>query len=299
MFTLFACVVCAEAVLPHIPLATVNGEFEGAEYWEEKGLELRKAWEKVSPLHPELYHFDSLFITQYLSPEFVILGEQLRGGHTNETALRTFFEEVIPGVWLSPRLFSPLFSEHLVEELTHLEETNIPIRRPNGMNRHGAILESVDGGIVSLAPALNDLIQWYLRPITETLLPEVVGQGDADDHFAFTIRYKLEEDVSLSEHRDASVATINLCLGKKGFEGGQLYFVPNASQPSSRSSFQHVPGSAVIHRGSLRHGSEPLVSGERTNLIIWLFGQNGDVRFADYPVEQRMKQHQRWKHHEL
>jgi len=129
----------------------------------------------------------------------------------------------------------------------------------------------------------------YLRPIAETLLPEVVGTGDAQEHFAFTIRYKLGEDVSLSEHRDASVATINLCLGKEGFQGGRLYFVPNASEPLARHSFEHAPGSAIIHRGALRHGAEALgppfphlinlrlVVGERMNLIVWLFGKHGVV----------------------
>lgn len=259
---------------------------------------MRRAWEEVPPLHSELYHFNKEFISQYLSLEFVQLGEALRQGSANETALKTLFEEVLPGVWRSPQLFSKTFSQHLIAELDHIDATGLPLRRPNGMNRYGAILEDVPGGLTSLAPAINDLIQWYLRPIAETLLPEVVGEGDAEEHFAFTIRYKRGEDVSLSEHRDASVATINLCLGREGFEGGHLYFVPNSSQPLARLPLEHAPGFAIIHRGALRHGAQALVAGERVNLIVWLFGKHGDVRFADYPPAERMRQSQRW-HREL
>jgi len=77
----------------------------GAEYWDGQAETLKKAWQLVPPLHSELYQFNHEFITKYLSPEFVELGEALRRGSANETALKTLFREVIPGQSLAVSRF--------------------------------------------------------------------------------------------------------------------------------------------------------------------------------------------------
>jgi predicted 2-oxoglutarate/Fe(II)-dependent dioxygenase YbiX len=38
----------------------------------------------------------------------------------------------------------------------------------------------------------------------------------------------------------------------------------------SRLVVEHVPTRGVLHRGQHLHGSEPIKSGERYNLIIWM-----------------------------
>merc|ERR1712224_582644 len=95
------------------------------------------------------------------------------------------------------------------------------------------------------------------------------------------------------EHRDASVVTMNLCLGREGYEGGRLYFVD--PRTGERQYLRFKPGTAVFHRGALRHSAEPITSGERTNLVVWLFGKDGYVRDAKYPDHERMDSRRRWR----
>ena len=144
------------------------------------------------------------------------------------------------------------------------------------------------------------MIQNFIRPIAQTLFPDIVGQEDAIDHFAFTVQYNTSQDVALSEHRDASVVTFNLNLNavedfsRGGLEGSKLYFIDEKDK-SIRNEVEIKPGEALIHRGSLRHAALPLTgSGQRQNLIIWMFGEDGYVREAKYPEEDQMSPQQRW-----
>lgn len=274
--------------------STENGEFENEAFWERHAQLLRKAWRAYPPLDHKLYTMNANFERNFLNPTFLQAATSLRNGSTSdEQTIKGFFDNSLPGVWQTDQLFSPSFLQSMLAELEHLETAKIPVRRPNGMNRHGAILEHVDGGTSGLADAFHDLITRYVRPVAETLFPESVGPGDASDHFAFTIRYRLDEDTRLKEHRDASCVTMNLCLGREGYQGGRLYFVE--PETGERQYLRFKPGTAVFHRGSLRHSAEPITSGERTNLVIWLFGEGGYVRDAPYPEGQRMDLRQRWQ----
>jgi len=116
------------------------------------------------------------------------------------------------------------------------------------------------------------------------------------------VRYRRGEDVSLAEHSDASVITMNLCLGKE-FKGGELEFSPflrfrpeqpvkNQTQPRTRVAMQ--PGLVLFHQGQHRHAAAPLESGERFNLILWLHAKHGTVRMAEYKPEEHMAPAQRW-----
>eukprot|EP00755_Sulcionema_specki_P000824 Sspe_Gene.115821::Locus_103956_Transcript_1_1_Confidence_1.000_Length_483::g.115821::m.115821 len=118
------------------------------------------------------------------------------------------------------------------------------------------------------------------------LFAEHVAPSDTAEHFAFTIRYREGEDLALAPHTDASSATINLCLGRN-FTGGGLTFHGTVSHPS-------VPGVAVVHRGMVLHEALPLLSGERSNLVIWYSGQDGYVRVAPYPPHERSTMASRW-----
>lgn len=81
----------------------------------------------------------------------------------------------------------------------------------------------------------------YVRPLARLLLPDAIGSVDDDAEFlAFTVHYSVGMnssvhgtnrrtvlDQQLAEHRDASVATLNINLNLPGesFEGSGLYFV--------------------------------------------------------------------------
>lgn len=106
-------------------------------------------------------------------------------------------------------------------------------------------------------------------------------------------------------HRDASVATLNLCLGDHGFEGGELSFwgdgqpgggIPKYSEDEklSRHTLRFNTGDVVLHKGQHKHEALPLKSGERVNLIIWMFGEYGQVRVAPYKESDQMSAKERW-----
>ena len=62
----------------------------------------------------------------------------------------------------------------------------------------------------------------YLMPITRMLYPECGGDC-LDSHKAFTVHYKMGEDLDLSYHYDNAEVTLNVSLGKE-FSGGELFF---------------------------------------------------------------------------
>ena len=49
------------------------------------------------------------------------------------------------------------------------------------------------------------------------------GGKTLDSYKAFTVKYKLGEDLDLGYHFDNAEVTLNVCLGKT-FTGGNLYF---------------------------------------------------------------------------
>ena len=65
-----------------------------------------------------------------------------------------------------------------------------------------------------------------------------VTDDDAAEYFGFVVRYQHGEDVELKEHADASVVTLNVCLGGD-FTDGDLVFgdyaTPCATDGSGRS----------------------------------------------------------------
>ncbi|KAL3775274.1 hypothetical protein ACHAWO_013080 [Cyclotella atomus] len=96
------------------------------------------------------------------------------------------------------------------------------------------------------------------------------------------------------------------------YEGSDVYFrefpysasgkdtLASASE-SKKSYVRFTPGMAIIHLGAHRHGSIAISSTEnkyqrsaRYNLVIWLFGEHGDVRITPYPKEEQMNAVERW-----
>ena len=113
-------------------------------------------------------------------------------------------------------------------------------------------------------------------------------EWDFKSHHTFMIRYKQGEDIALETHIDASDVTLNVCLGKPGFEGAKVYFhnisgsikdkEANKSYQSPHPENQcqyctyklfHKIGWGVLHIGKYVHGAETLTNGERCNVVIW------------------------------
>ena len=186
----------------------------------------------------------------------------------------------------------------LLEELVHYERSGIPLRRPNGMNRYGAILDEL-----GLTASLDHLCQRYLRPLGQMLYPHLIARGDADEHYGFIVRYKRGEDVALAEHADASVLTMNANLGYPGFTGGALAFRgtrgldqnPRGVAASTVGFADFEPGEAILHLGGQYHAALPIEEGERVNLVVWQFAKHGVVRFMPYEEAEQLSADKRWR----
>jgi len=277
---------------------------EGWEFWEEHRDLLNSAWKQYPKRHPTLYNWDS-FESLYIAPS---LRRAVEGAHRDRTAraeaevLSAFQAAGIPGVLQSQEVFTPLFLQQFQEELDWIAQSGIPQRRPNGMNRFGNIIDDV--GFNSTITAFVDK---YLRPIAQVAYPDVIGEGDADEHYSFTVRYRRGEDLNLTRHRDASVVTMNLCLGRE-WTGGELVFYDVLQVPQDRKlgglpaestegqvPFHFRPGTVLLHKGQHEHEAMELISGERSNLIIWLHGKHGVVRVAEYKPHERTTPMERWQ----
>jgi hypothetical protein len=198
-----------------------------------------------------------------------------------------------------------------------VEPAGIPTRRPNGMNRYGIILDDTIEGAVSyyeINTWMQHVVDEFVRPLSRMLFPQLTSRYHPEDDcesYAFTIRYHPEEDMELKEHSDASVYTININLNlisqtieeeeegshhggnnTEQYSGSSLYFVDPITDSPRYMSF--TPGMAVLHRGLTRHAALPITHGERHNLVIWLFGHHGDVRFGEYPESEQLTVAERW-----
>jgi len=204
--------------------------------------------------------------------------------------------------------------------------SGIPVRRPNAMNRNGLIIDPLVSGavpVIWLVKLIEELVERVVRPTGRMLFPDRIGCEDDTEFFAFTILYStgLDDekdtnstepplDLELKEHRDASLVTLNLNLNlphELDYDGSELFFrnYPEDGSEEKKDGFETVrfsPGIGLIHLGAHRHGSLPINSSsgadgesKRHNLIIWLFGKDGDVRVSPYKKNSQMNVIQRWK----
>lgn len=162
------------------------------------------------------------------------------------------WNEVHPDIFVK-RLFSQAECERWLKRIA--EQPRDRREAPNSMNKYGIVL----GG--SLRPALADLVQYVVSP-KAVWYPDI--RPLKKHPYAFSIDYSVKTQKSLAAHHDSSDVTLNVCLGKK-FTGGDLVF----GSGRKRFVLKHEVGQAVIHRGSHVHRAMPLLSGERTNLILW------------------------------
>ena len=198
---------------------------------------------------------------------------------TTEAGVKNLWREVFPGVY-EAQFFDPDRLVHLRQYLAKAEASGIPVRPPYGisLNRGGAMLDCRSDGYFA-APRFQEfysgLMERYMRPISRLLFPDVVGYDSQT--FGFSIQWQPETDTSLRAHTDASAVTlnINLNLPHEHFEGSGVRFFDRQTQQIRELSF--APGTALIHHGSVPHETIPITDGERSNFVLWLYGDNGQT----------------------
>ena len=103
---------------------------------------------------------------------------------------------------------------------------------------------------------------------------------------------KLDQKLGLSLKMHLKMnLNINMNLpSESGFEGAAVYFVDPATR--LKTQFEFKPGVALMHRGAAPHASLPITKGERRNMVLWLYGAQGE--FSHYPYATRMNAKERW-----
>ena len=198
---------------------------------------------------------------------------------TKESGVKDLWREIFPGVY-EAQFFDPQRLAILRRYLNRVADAQIPLRPPYGisLNRGGAMLDSRSEGYLA-APNFQtfyqSLMDSYMRPIARLLFPDVTGYDTQT--FGFSIQWQPDKDTSLRAHTDASSVTlnINMNLPDEEFSGSGVRFFDRATQQVSELTF--APGTALMHHGSVPHESMPITHGERSNLVLWLYGDSGQV----------------------
>ncbi len=205
--------------------------------------------------------------------------EQAWADPTKEGAVKNLWKEVFPGVF-EAQFFDPEKLSVLRDYMAAAGDAEIPVRPPYGisLNRGGAMLDPRSQGYLA-APNFQafyrDLMDAYMRPISRLLFPDVMGYDTQT--FGFSIQWQADADTSLRAHTDASSVTLNLNLNLPGedFSGSGVRFFDHATRKIEELTF--APGTALIHHGSVPHESMPITAGERSNFVLWLYGNHGQV----------------------
>lgn len=217
---------------------------------------------------------------------------------TTETGVKNLWREVFPGVY-EAQFFDPDRLVHLRQYLAKAEASGIPVRPPYGisLNRGGAMLDCRSDGYLA-APRFqkfySGLMERYMRPISRLLFPDIFGYDTQT--FGFSIQWQPETDTSLRAHTDASAVTlnINLNLPHENFKGSGVRFFDRETRQVCELSF--APGTALIHHGSVPHETIPITDGERSNFVLWLYGDNGQI--PPYEAKQKLiSAQERWMTH--
>ena len=198
---------------------------------------------------------------------------------SKEYLVKSLLEEVATDVYQF-QFFDPERLAVLRGYLEKVWNANIPMRPPYGivLNRRGAMLDKRSEGYLA-APSFqafyNQVLNTYMRPISRLLFPEIIGYDTQT--FGFSIYYDPSTDASIRPHTDASSVTLNINLNLPGeeFSGSELDFYDQVNAKVVQLSFK--PGTAMIHKGNVPHAAKPITSGDRTNLVLWLFGDNGRI----------------------
>lgn len=253
------------------------------QFWFQNKALFQEAWAQWDVATGQEFTLDrSLY-----DPQLREAIEQAWADPSKEIAVKDLWKEVFPGVY-EAQFFDPARLSVLRDYLETVADADIPLRPPYGisLNRGGAMLDSRSEGYLA-APKFQafyrDLMDACMRPISRLLFPDIVGYDTQT--FGFSIQWQADADTALRAHTDASSVTLNLNLNLPGeeFSGSGVRFFDRETRQVAELGF--APGKALIHHGSVPHESMPITKGERTNFVLWLYGDNGQVPLAGAPFD--------------
>ena len=248
-------------------------------FWDTNKSTLVDAWAEWEKTQEDLFLLNGSLFDKDLREAVT----QAWQDSSKELAVKDLLTEVAPDVY-QLQLFDPTKLAELRAYLESAWNAQIPLRPPYGiaLNRAGAMLDKRSEGYFA-APSFQafyqEVLDVYMRPISRLLFPEIIGFDTQT--FGFSINYKPTTDNSLRPHSDASAVTLNVNLNVPGeeFTGSSVDFYDQNTRQLLPLKF--TPGSAMLHRGSVVHTAQPIRSGERTNFVMWLFGDRGQIPFPN------------------
>ncbi|KAL8597404.1 hypothetical protein ACOMHN_022313 [Nucella lapillus] len=214
------------------------------------------------PLHKDVYQLQE----SNLDPVFLSLVAAAKRDKTTD-ALMEYMDCLGEEVYTLP-VFTAEYCQRLVEELEHIEQSDCPKGRPNTMSPCGVLLNEFGFNPGLLDPLRLD----YIQPITSLLFPTWGGGLPGLPQ-------------SLHGGVPPGKLTLNVCLSSGPITGGDLFLMSwrsGVDRPESVTKYKFRQGWGVLHRGLHRHGAEPLVSGRRCNLVLWL--RSSRVRNSGCPM---------------
>ncbi|MEM9838107.1 MAG: 2OG-Fe(II) oxygenase [Pseudomonadota bacterium] len=262
-----------------------------SQFWHQDKELFEKAWREWEEAHTHAAKLDS---TLY-DPKFYATVTEAWENPEAEDKVRELWTEVLPGVY-EAQFFDPEKLANLRAYLDDVAHADIPLRPPYGivLNRGGAMLDPRSEGYLA-APTFQtfyrDLMNRVMRPVSRLLFPEVTGYDT--ETFGFSIQWQADKDTSLRPHTDASSVTLNINLNLPGedFSGSAVGFFDRTT--GQKVDYTFKPGSAVIHRGDVPHVSQPIIKGERSNFVLWLYGEHGRIPSFGAP-SRHSDPHERW-----
>ena len=255
--------------------AMLNREHSVQQFWYNNDDLITEAWKEweASEIDASTFTLDDSLLDKNLREAV----KQTWEDPSKELAVKALLHEVAPDVFQF-QFFDPERLAVLRGYLEQIWNSQIPMRPPYGivLNRRGAMLDSRSEGYLA-APSFqafyNEILNTYMRPISRLLFPEIIGYDTQT--FGFSIYYEPNTDSSIRPHTDASAVTlnINLNLPSEEFTGSEVDFYHPYTGDIKSLTFK--PGTAMLHRGNIAHSAKPITSGERTNFVLWLYGERG------------------------
>lgn len=260
-------------------------------FWLDNKSLLANAWQDCEALLPESITLDESLIDSRLREAISLAWDTPE----TENAVRDLWEEVAPGVYQC-QFFDVDKLAALSDYFDKVADAQIPLRPPYGivLNRRGMMLDKRSEGYLA-TPEFQQfyrvLIDTYMRPISRLLFPEITGHDTQS--FGFSIAYQPSTDTSIRPHTDASAVTLNINMNKPSerFSGSTVDFYDSETGQTQALTFK--PGVAVIHRGNVPHAAQPITSGERANMVLWLYGERGFVPHFE-PAQKEIDAKTRW-----
>ena len=193
--------------------------------------------------------------------------------------IRKLVEEPIPGLFVIEKFLNPEAVLLLRNEFANFLDSKLPLERPN---------ESIPFGFkVDATGLFNGWLKILEYSMCKQIAPQLFPKmKELKSSYTFVKNYLYGKDTKPSTHYDPSELTFSVCLGDE-FTGSEVYFhnvqkdeiCPRSTRTPHPDTcteceykLSHKPGQAVFHVGKHIHGVYHLTSGERWQMIMWLYG---------------------------